>query len=61
MNIANTYLYYPLIRIPEETLIYSLLYKDKIKRIIGMVHIPVIHSKLFRFFLLFNILTLKKF
>ncbi len=38
MNIANNYLYYPLIRIPEETLIYSLLYKDKIKRIIPPVH-----------------------
>jgi hypothetical protein len=38
MSTANTYLYYPLIRIPEETLIYSLLYKDKIKRIIPPAH-----------------------
>jgi hypothetical protein len=38
MSIANTYLYYPLIRIPDETLIYSLLYKDSIKRIIPPDH-----------------------
>jgi hypothetical protein len=38
VSAANTYLYYPLIRIPEETLIYSLLYKDKIKRIIPRAH-----------------------
>ncbi len=38
MSVGNTYLYYPLIRIPEETLIYSLLYKDKIKRIIPQIH-----------------------
>jgi len=38
MNVADTYLYYPLIRIPDETLIYSLLYKDRIKRIIPPAH-----------------------
>ena len=38
MSIADTYLYYPLIKIPDETLIYSLLYKDSIKRIIPPDH-----------------------
>ena len=38
MNIVNTYLYYSLIRIPDEILIHSLLYKDKIKRIIPPAH-----------------------
>lgn len=38
MNSSDTYLYYPLIRVPDETLIYSLLYKNRIKRIIPPNH-----------------------
>jgi len=38
MAISNTFLYYPTINIPDETLIYSLLYKDEIKRIIPSAH-----------------------
>lgn len=34
MKLADKYLYYPFIRIPESTLVHSLLYKDRIKRII---------------------------
>lgn len=34
MKLADKYLYYPFIRIPETTLVHSLLYKDRIKRII---------------------------
>ena len=34
MKLADKYLYYPFIRIPEATLVHSLLYKDRVKRII---------------------------
>ena len=34
MKLADKYLYYPFICIPESTLVHSLLYKDRIKRII---------------------------
>jgi hypothetical protein len=34
MKLADKYLYYPFIRIPESTLVHSLLYNDRIKRII---------------------------
>ena len=34
MSLADTSLYYPFIRIPEPTLVHSLLFKDGIKRII---------------------------
>lgn len=34
MKLADKYLYYPFIRIPESTLVHSLLFKDRIKRII---------------------------
>lgn len=38
MKLADTYLYYPFIRIPESTLVHSLLFKDRIKRIIPPHH-----------------------
>jgi hypothetical protein len=34
MKLADKYLYYPFIQIPESTLVHSLLYNDRIKRII---------------------------
>lgn len=34
MKLADKYLYYPYIQIPESTLVHSLLFKDRIKRII---------------------------
>ena len=38
MSLADTYLYYPLIRIPESTLVHSLLFQNRIKRIIPPHH-----------------------
>lgn len=34
MNLSDTFLYYPFIQIPESTLVHSLLFQDRIKRII---------------------------
>lgn len=38
MSLADTYLYYPLIRIPESTMVHSLLFQNRIKRIIPPQH-----------------------
>ena len=38
MSISDTSLYYPFIRIPQPTLVHSLLFKDRIKRIIPPHH-----------------------
>jgi hypothetical protein len=34
MTFADSYLYYPYIKIPERTLIHALLFQDRVKRII---------------------------
>jgi hypothetical protein len=38
MKPIHTYLYYPFIKIPEQTLVDSLLFHDRIKRIIPTYH-----------------------
>ncbi len=38
MTLADSYLYYPFIQIPDSTLIHSLLFKNSIKRIIPAYH-----------------------
>lgn len=38
MTLADSYLYYPYIKVPDSTLIHSLLFKDRIKRIIPAFH-----------------------
>ena len=38
MALEDTYLYYPYIKVPESTLVHSLLFKDSIKRIMPPQH-----------------------